>query len=138
LLFADGPYKFQQNIINEFAGSKGTFFLNGNNFGCIYDYADQIKAAHAAGWTIASHGYSHARMTKLSWDQIHNELWLVEQAMIKILGVKPIYFRPPYGEYNDLLMSALANRGYKSELLSPIVSESTLLTSDFRGVHLVG
>jgi peptidoglycan/xylan/chitin deacetylase (PgdA/CDA1 family) len=88
--------------------------MNGNNWGCIYDFADQIKAAHAAGWTLASHGWSHADMSQLTWDQIHNELWLVEQAFTKILGLKPLYFRPPFGSSNDLLLSALTNRGYKS------------------------
>lgn len=74
-------------------------------------------------------------MAALSWDQIHNgwclcisahvreadcpytELWLVEQALIKIIGVKPIYFRPPYGETSQTLYDALANRGYKKVFL---------------------
>jgi peptidoglycan/xylan/chitin deacetylase (PgdA/CDA1 family) len=91
----------EATVRSDLGGSKGTFFVNGNNWGCIYDYADQIIAAHNAGW--------------LTWDQAHNELWLVEQAMIKILGLKPLYFRPPYGESSDTLLSVLANRGYKSE-----------------------
>jgi peptidoglycan/xylan/chitin deacetylase (PgdA/CDA1 family) len=105
----------EATVRSDLGGSKGTFFVNGNNWGCIYDYADQIIAAHNAGWTIGSHGWSHAHMGKLTWDQAHNELWLVEQAMIKILGLKPLYFRPPYGESSDTLLSVLANRGYKSE-----------------------
>jgi peptidoglycan/xylan/chitin deacetylase (PgdA/CDA1 family) len=91
--------------------------MNGNNWGCIYDYADKIIAAHNAGWTLGNHGYSHAHMGSLTWDQAHNELWLVEQAFIKILGLKPLYFRPPYGETSDTLMAVLANRGYKKAFL---------------------
>jgi peptidoglycan/xylan/chitin deacetylase (PgdA/CDA1 family) len=113
----DGPYDFEATVISDLNGSKGTFFMNGNNWGCIYDYADQIKAAHAAGWTIGNHGWSHAHMGELTWDQVHNELWLVEEALTKILGLKPIYFRPPYGEISDTLMAALTNRGYKSKPL---------------------
>lgn len=37
--------------------------------------------------------------------------------MIKILGLKPLYFRPPYGAYNDLVLKVLAQRGYKKVFL---------------------
>jgi peptidoglycan/xylan/chitin deacetylase (PgdA/CDA1 family) len=63
----------------------------------------------------------------------HDELWRVEQAFERILGKvgcstsrkvpsnpylqRPIYFRPPYGKYNNLLLSALENRGYKKMFL---------------------
>lgn len=40
-LCADGPYTWETDIRNTFAGSKGTLFLNGNNWGCIYDRADE-------------------------------------------------------------------------------------------------
>jgi peptidoglycan/xylan/chitin deacetylase (PgdA/CDA1 family) len=113
LTFDDGPYIWQNNIRDSFAGGKGTLFLNGNNYGCIYDYADEIRDASAAGWTIGSHGWSHANMGELSWDQIHDELWRVEEAFIKILGLRPVYFRPPFGSVSDTLYAALENRGYK-------------------------
>jgi hypothetical protein len=29
-------------------------------------------------------------MGALTWDQAHNELWLVEQAFEKILGLRPL------------------------------------------------
>ena len=42
----------------------------------------------------------------------HAELWRVEEAMIKILGVKPKWLRPPYGNYNDLVLRVMSERGY--------------------------
>lgn len=36
---------------------------------------------------------------------------------MKILGLKPLYFRPPYGSYNDLVLQVLAERGYKKVFL---------------------
>lgn len=41
------------------------------------------------------------------------DLEKLETAFIKILGVKPLWFRPPYGSYNDLALKVLAERGYK-------------------------
>ncbi|KAI5449808.1 hypothetical protein NCC49_004020 [Naganishia albida] len=114
LTWDDGPYQFEQDIANRLqdSGSKGTFFLNGNNWDCIYNHVDEIRALHAAGHTLGSHGWSHKDMTTLSWDEIHDELWRVEEAFTRILGLKPRLFRPPYGAYNDLLLQALAVRGY--------------------------
>ena len=43
------------------------------------------------------------------------ELEKVETAFINILGLKPLYFRPPYGNINDLALQVLGQRGYKSE-----------------------
>lgn len=45
------------------------------------------------------------------------ELSRLEDAFVKILGLKPLYFRPPYGSYNDLVLQVLAERGYKKVFL---------------------
>ena len=62
---------------------------------------------------VASHTWDHKDLTKLSFDQIHNELWLVEQAFERLLGVKPAFMRPPYGNYNDLVRQVAYQRGQK-------------------------
>lgn len=54
----------------------------------------------------------HAR--KLIYDSDLNKL---ETAFIKILGRKPLYFRPPYGSYDDRVLNVLAQRGYKKVFL---------------------
>ncbi|KAL1744460.1 carbohydrate esterase family 4 protein [Schizophyllum fasciatum] len=115
LTFDDGPWQYEYDIVNTLnnAGAKGTFFLNGNNYGCIYDedLADRIKYAHDQGHQLGSHTWSHADLTTLSWDQIHDEMWRVEQALQKIVGVTPAFMRPPYGNYNDQVLSASYIRG---------------------------
>jgi peptidoglycan/xylan/chitin deacetylase (PgdA/CDA1 family) len=42
LTFDDGPFNYDQQISGELNGGKATFFFNGNNYGCIYDYADDM------------------------------------------------------------------------------------------------
>ncbi|KAJ9099381.1 hypothetical protein QFC20_005734 [Naganishia adeliensis] len=119
LTFDDGIFQYEDDIARTLGNSKATFFVNGNNWGCIYsDQAKSIlRALDQQGHTLGSHGWSHKDMTTLSWDQIHDELWRVEQAFERILGKRPIYFRPPYGKYNDLLLAALENRGYRKMFL---------------------
>jgi len=114
LTFDDGPWVYLYDISKALIAynATGTFFFNGNNFGCIYD-ADQAKRvlyAYQKGHQVASHTWSHSDMTTLSWDKIHDEMWRVEEALHKIVGVVPAFMRPPFGNYNDLVRQASAVR----------------------------
>lgn len=40
-------------------------------------------------------------------------MWLIEQALERLLGVKPAFMRPPYGNYNNLVRQVAAQRGQK-------------------------
>jgi len=139
LTFDDGVYVYGDSLMNTLSQSqaKASFFINGNNWACIYDQADALKARYAAGHHIANHGWGHAHMTQGNEAQINQQLQLVEEAMIKILGVKPKWFRPPYGEYNALLLKVLADRGYSGlvywsqdsgDSASPQPSASTIIS----------
>ncbi|CAH7685727.1 hypothetical protein PPACK8108_LOCUS20299 [Phakopsora pachyrhizi] len=111
LTFDDGPGSLCNELdeaLNQL-NIQATFFLNGKNFGCIYDHAECLKRSN--------HGWDHNHMNQLNAQEMHLQLSKVEDAMIKILGVKPLYFRPPYGEYNDLLLQVLGERGYKGLIL---------------------
>jgi len=110
LTFDDGPYVYLYDVSKALvaAGAKGTFFFNGNNYECIYnaDEMKRVKYAVDKGHQIASHTWSHPDLTTLTWDQIHDQMWKVEQAFIRIVGVSPAFMRPPYGNYNDLVLQA--------------------------------
>lgn len=119
LTFDDGMYGFSKKLdatLNA-ANAKGSFFINGQNWGCIYDSADALLARFNKGHLIGSHTWSHVHMNEGTYDQIDHQMELVEQAMIKILGVKPLYMRPPYGEYNDVVLQVLQDRGYKGLIM---------------------
>ncbi|KAJ7451576.1 hypothetical protein FB451DRAFT_1186111 [Mycena latifolia] len=95
------------------AGAKATFFFNGNNFDCIYsaDRIGDIKYAYAAGHMIGSHTWSHADLTSLSTAQIQDAMFRMEEAFSRILGIKPAFMRPPFGDYNSNIQSIAAARG---------------------------
>ncbi|EEB89647.1 hypothetical protein MPER_12235 [Moniliophthora perniciosa FA553] len=113
--FDDGPWIYNDEIVSFLGeqGIKATFFFNGNNWDCIYnnDAMNRVKNVYNNGHMIGSHTWSHADLTTLSWDQIHDEMWRVEQALQRIIGVTPAFMRPPYGNYNDLVRQASAVRG---------------------------
>lgn len=117
LTFDDGPYWYIYDISKALvaAGAKGTFFFNGNNYGCIYDADNQkrVKYAYDKGHQIASHTWGHKDLSTLTWDQVHDEMWRVEQALQRIAGVVPAFMRPPYGNYNDNVRNVAGARGQK-------------------------
>ncbi|PPQ91640.1 hypothetical protein CVT25_013195 [Psilocybe cyanescens] len=123
LTFDDGPYIYLNDVVDTVkkANAKGTFFFNGNNYGCIYDDAmvQRVKYAYDNGFQVASHTWAHKDLTKLTSDQIDSEMSRTEEAIRKITGATPAYTRPPYGNVNDLVYSVAGSRG------------QTLVTWDF-------
>ena len=115
LTFDDGPYVYAYDISKTLiaAGAKGTFFLNGNNYGCIYteDNAKRVKYLYDKGHQLASHTWSHSNLSTLSWDELHDQFYRVENALQKIAGVTPAFMRPPFGEYNELVKAVADIRG---------------------------
>ncbi|RIB07254.1 Carbohydrate Esterase Family 4 protein [Gigaspora rosea] len=88
-----------------------TFFVNGNNVGCIYDYADIISRIHQEGHQIGSHTWSHPDLTSISKTEVSNQIVSLEEALKKIVGLVPKYFRPPYGSYNDEVLNTIEKHG---------------------------
>lgn len=87
----------------------------------------------------------------ISPEALHTELTKVEDALKKILGIKPKFFRPPYGSYNTAALEVLHSRGYHSEsaqtcrahvCLVPRLTDtrlcSTLVTSSHHVVNGLG
>jgi len=114
LTFDDGPYIWNKDVVKALngAGVKGTFFLNGQNWDCIYDQAESIQAAFKDGHMFGSHTWTHQDITVINKTVLTEQIKLVETAFQKILGVKPHFFRPPYGSYNAESLEVLKGLGY--------------------------
>ncbi|KAJ7635006.1 hypothetical protein FB45DRAFT_1025905 [Roridomyces roridus] len=115
ITFDDGPYIYLRSIVDQFdaAGAKATFFMNGNNYDCIYDpdRVSDVQYAYNHGHMIGSHTWSHADLPALSSAQIHDSMYRMEEAFSRILGIKPAFMRPPFGDYNSNIQSIAAARG---------------------------
>jgi peptidoglycan/xylan/chitin deacetylase (PgdA/CDA1 family) len=114
LTFDDGPWIYGYDVSKALvaAGAKGTFFINGNNYECIYN-ADEVKRVqyiYSHGHQIASHTWAHLHLTTLSPSKLASEFANTDLAIQRILGVTPAFMRPPYGEYNDAVRAQAFNR----------------------------
>jgi len=105
LTFDDGPHIFTPNLLKllKAANIKATFFVNGDNFGCIYDKksADTVNQAIKDGHQIGSHTWAHLDLAKISTSKVGTEMTKLETALKRITGHVPKYMRPPFGSGVD-------------------------------------
>ncbi|KAL0564765.1 hypothetical protein V5O48_017276, partial [Marasmius crinis-equi] len=111
--FDDGPYNYVNAILKTLKdnNAKATFFMNGNNWRCIYDMDVSVLNVLGEGHQIASHTWSHPDLNTLKKDEIETQMSKVDEAIVKITGKWPAFMRPPYGNYNDEVREVAAARG---------------------------
>ncbi|SNX87394.1 related to deacetylase [Melanopsichium pennsylvanicum] len=102
LTFDDGPYIWHRELLRtlkEGGDQMATFFVNGNNYRCIYD-KDSVRRLRQTlkhGHLICSHTWSHTDITTLTNEELDKQIQLLNEALWKTVGVIPACFRPPYG-----------------------------------------
>lgn len=70
-------------------------------------YPDAVKAFYNAGHTIGNHSDSHKAYSKLSLDEITDDIEKCNAQIEKCIGEKPKLLRAPSGDYtNDVITAA--------------------------------
>lgn len=88
---------------------KATFFLTG---GWVDAYPEDVKKIAAAGHDIGNHSQNHKNMSELSRTEIQKEILDVHASVKELTGVEMTLFRPPYGDYDDELITTAKACGY--------------------------
>jgi peptidoglycan/xylan/chitin deacetylase (PgdA/CDA1 family) len=96
LTFDDGPSESTPRLLEALAHAQvaATFFQLGANVDRLPEVA---RAVAAGGHEIGNHGYSHALLCFRSAASIESELRRAQEAITKRAGVRPRWFRPPFG-----------------------------------------
>ena len=92
-------------------GILGTFFLVGF---WMEKNEDKLKEIYDAGFDIGTHSNTPPKMSTLSKDQIRNELETSMNMITKVTGKPVKFFRPPFGDYNDTLITTAGELGLKT------------------------
>lgn len=92
-------------------GVSGTFFLVGF---WVEQNADKVKLIDDAGFDIGTHSNTHPKMSTLSSEQVKNELTKSMELITNITGKEVKFFRAPFGDYNDNLISIAGSLGLKT------------------------
>lgn len=105
-------------------GVGGTFFLVGF---WAEKYPEKIKEIYDAGITIGTHSNTHPKMSTLTEVQIRSELKTSCDLISKVTASPVKYFRPPYGDYNDTLITTADSMGLQT-------IQWTVDTLDWKGI----
>ncbi|CAF3489571.1 unnamed protein product [Fusarium graminearum] len=120
ITYDDGPYTYTEDLLDllQRYNVKATFYITGRNLGkgAINDPATPwpglIRRMIRDGHQIASHTWSHQRLTTLSRAKFWNQMIFNEIAFADILGYFPTYMRPPYSASNATTDAWLGELGY--------------------------
>ena len=109
ITFDDGPHsRNTDDIVNIFSkyNAHATFFMLGSN---VVKYPDVVKRVYDAGHEIGIHTWNHKELTKLSSDEVKNEVNNTATEIEKITGKRPTLVRPPYGSINENVKNSIDN-----------------------------
>ncbi len=100
LTFDDGPHpKYTPKILDilKEEGVSATFFAVGMN---AETYPELIRRIESEGHELGNHTYNHNHVGKMSKETLIEDIRLCTDAIERISGVQPQYFRPPEGVCN--------------------------------------
>ena len=105
LTFDDGPnpyYTPQILAIFRHYRVKATFFCIGRQ---VARYPDLVRQEYNNGNLVGNHSWSHPNLALLSNSEIESQIKLTSDAIQQATGVRPTFFRPPYGVVNTRVLA---------------------------------
>lgn len=88
---------------------KVTFFMTG---GWVEAYPEDVKAILADGHDLGNHSENHKNMSQLSDEECKSELMKVHTRVQELTGYEMFLFRPPYGDYDNHVITNAYACGY--------------------------
>jgi peptidoglycan/xylan/chitin deacetylase (PgdA/CDA1 family) len=124
-VFEDGPLPRTTALLLDALkrlGMHATFAVSGENVELNPGLARRIVAE---GHELANHTYSLPNLKHLSPADLIREIRAAGEAIVRVTGVKPRFFRATNGELSESLRSVVEGEGYE-------VLDSTLDSGDWR------
>jgi polysaccharide deacetylase family sporulation protein PdaB len=94
---------------------KATFFLSGP---WTSRHPEIVKSIVDAGHEIASHGDKHVNMSQLSRSGVADNIRSAHDVLVLSTKTEPRFFRPPNGDYDDLVVEVASLMGYDTIIWS--------------------
>lgn len=88
---------------------KVTFFMTG---GWVESFPEDVKYIASQGHDLGNHSENHKNMSQLSDEEIRSELQKVHDKVKTLTGQDMTLFRPPYGDYDDQVVTVSRDMGY--------------------------
>ncbi|KAI8897593.1 hypothetical protein BC833DRAFT_509743, partial [Globomyces pollinis-pini] len=112
ITFDDGPSRFTPDLLDYLLehNIKATFFCIGSR---VVEFGPTVLRAFQEGHQIGVHTWSHRALTTLTNDQIIAELEYTAMAITQVIGTRPIWIRPPFGDMDDRVRAIATAMGFK-------------------------
>ena len=75
-------------------------------------YPEEVKKIYEAGNEIGNHSNTHPHSSQLSLEENKQNIMDCHNKIKALLGIDPILYRPPFGEYNDTVLNAAEECNY--------------------------
>lgn len=111
LTFDDAPHPMFAPLLLDLLRElklKATFFIIGRN---AEAYPYFVRDMVAAGHELGNHTYHHLRLTKLSEEEVRQEILLGNRVLQDLTGTPPRLFRPPGGRVNRTVLQVAKELG---------------------------
>ncbi len=117
LTFDDGPDpEYTEKVVDALGPARATFFVLGRN---ARRHPELVRATASVGHEIASHGFGHERLTRLTPRRTIADLEAGRDAVVEATqGMPPRYYRPPHGLFNLAAWCAAPRLGMARALWS--------------------
>ncbi|GGJ92849.1 hypothetical protein GCM10007063_14290 [Lentibacillus kapialis] len=92
---------------------KATFFIEGK---WAMENTDTVKMIHEQGHAIGNHAYNHPAMSRLSKQDMMEQIKRTNQIIEAITGETPKWFAPPSGDFNDQVVKVAAEQDMETIL----------------------
>jgi peptidoglycan-N-acetylglucosamine deacetylase len=116
LTFDDGPhpeYTPKLLALLKQYDVKATFFVVGK---MAERHPELVRAEVAAGHELGNHTYHHVNLTRLSAEEVAEELQACDDVLHKITGEHYTLFRPPGGDLRREVLAVADAMGYRTVL----------------------
>lgn len=106
LTFDDGPSRYTKDIIDTLKSNNvnETFFVLGNK---IEIYKDIISESIKNGNEIGNHSYNHKWLSKLSTNELLDQINKTQDILKETVNYTPTCFRPTYGSVNNKIRKSI-------------------------------
>jgi peptidoglycan/xylan/chitin deacetylase (PgdA/CDA1 family) len=113
LTFDDGPDAQYTPVVLDILSAyavKATFF-------CIGEQAQWhpavLRRIDAEGHLVGNHTWNHPYLTRLSRAEVQQQVTAAGAEIERLIGKRPLLFRPPYGDRNQAVSDEIAALGYQ-------------------------
>jgi peptidoglycan/xylan/chitin deacetylase (PgdA/CDA1 family) len=111
LTFDDGPHPVFTPLILDLLAkydAKATFFVTGKK---AILYPEILRREVKEGHEVANHTYNHINNPNISATKLSSEIVKTDRIIQKIIGYKPVLYRPVAGHYNDVIVNTAVKNG---------------------------